>query len=78
MQVCFDQYRCLRSNVCLSLDFLCDGYRQCPLGDDERFCDFRSEKMNVYVGCCLTGKILKKTLLKFSKSKTLHPEDAKG
>ena len=40
-QICVSQYRCLQSNVCLSLDYLCDGTRQCPLGDDERFCDFR-------------------------------------
>ena len=37
------RYRCLKSTVCLNNDSLCNGVKDCPLGDDERFCGFRCE-----------------------------------
>lgn len=32
---CMNGYRCAQSSLCLPLNELCDGIRQCPLGDDE-------------------------------------------
>ena len=34
-------YRCLHSDIILKLDYICDKIVHCPLGDDERFCNFR-------------------------------------
>ena len=33
-------YRCWRSRVCVHVDHVCDGIRQCPEQDDELLCDF--------------------------------------
>jgi hypothetical protein len=34
-----ERFRCLNSDLCLSIFDLCDHVRSCPLGDDENFCE---------------------------------------
>ena len=36
---CPGHYRCSGSTQCIPIEQLCDGIRQCPLADDEKFCD---------------------------------------
>ena len=36
---CHGLYRCLGSTVCLHPTYVCDGWSQCPLRDDENFCN---------------------------------------
>ena len=38
--ICQSEYRCLQSSICLPQHYLCDGFPQCPLGDDERLCNY--------------------------------------
>ena len=38
---CISRYRCLKSTVCINNGSLCNGVKDCPLGDDEQFCGFR-------------------------------------
>ncbi|XP_053376719.1 G-protein coupled receptor GRL101-like [Mercenaria mercenaria] len=37
---CPNGYKCSWSKMCISLNQICDGQRQCPHGDDELLCDF--------------------------------------
>ncbi|CAF3621690.1 unnamed protein product [Adineta steineri] len=34
----YERFRCLESDLCLSIFDLCDNIQSCPLGDDEHFC----------------------------------------
>ena len=36
---CPGLYRCRGSTVCVHADYMCDGWHQCPQGDDEWLCD---------------------------------------
>ena len=36
---CYGLYHCRASSVCVHIDHLCDGWFQCPQGDDEWLCD---------------------------------------
>ena len=42
----YEGFRCLDSDVCTGAHSLCDGKKQCPLDDDEAFCDDRQHICN--------------------------------
>lgn len=45
---CSSVYSCLLTDITIPKHYLCDAFRDCPHGDDERFCYFRSGYF-----CCL-------------------------
>lgn len=34
----YGQYKCMNENYCIAIEYICDGVKQCPRGDDEQFC----------------------------------------
>ncbi|PVD35472.1 hypothetical protein C0Q70_02435 [Pomacea canaliculata] len=51
---CPGYYRCRSSHVCLHPDHVCDGWSQCPEGDDELLCDLSCPDTCVCHGLAFT------------------------